>query len=665
MGELTPTAITLQMADRSMAQLEGVLEDVLVKVGKFIFPMDFAIMKMEEDTQVPLLLGRPFLATGAALIDVQKGELTLRVGEEAVHFNFNKGLEQPDVDAGSCMAVENSSHISVELNSDCNLQHSINVIEMNFQYLESIEYELLPSSFQNKEIVLSLNENSQEHVCSKEQKATEQETSAEGLILNELPSHLKYAFLELEKGKPVIISAALTEIEEQKSLKILRKYKKAIAWSIEDLKGISPSICMHKILLNDDARTSIEHQRRLNPMMKDVVIKEVLKWLNAGFIYAISDSSWVSPVYVVPKKGGFTMIRNEKNELIPRRTVTGWRVCIDYKKLNTATRKDHFPLPFIDQMLDRLAGHPHFCFLDRYSGYNQIAIALEDQEKTTFTCPFGTFAFRRMPFGLCNAPATFQRCMMYIFSDLAEEVMEIFMDDFTVYGSIFENFLHNLGTTLHRCQDKNLALNWEKCHFMVKEGIVLGYMISAAGLEVGKAEVSIIKNLMPPTTVKGIRSFLGHAGFYRRFIRDFSKVVRPLCRLLEKDTKFKFDESCQRSFEEIKSRLVEAPIMAKPDWNKEFEIMCVASDYAMGAVLGQRTDKVFRAIYYASKTFNEAQENYSTIENEMLAIVFACENFRPYILGSRIIIHTNHAAIKYVMAKNEAKPRLIRWVLLL
>ena len=287
-------------------------------------------------------------------------------------------------------------------------------------------------------------------------------------------------------------------------------------------------------------------------MMKEVVRKKVLKWLNAGFIYAISYSSWVSLVHVVPKKGGFTVIINEENELIPVRTVTGWRVCIDYRKLNSETRKDHFPLPFIYQILDRLAGHPHFCSLDGYSGYNQISIAPEDQEKTTFTIPFGTFAFRRMSFGLCNAPATFQRCMMSIFSNLAEEVMEIFMDDFTVYGSSFENFLHNLGTVLHRCQEKILALNWEKCHFMVTKGIVLRHMISAAGLEVDQAKVSIIKNLMPPTTVKVIRSFLGHAGFYRRFIRDFSKIARPLGRLLEKDAKFKFDESCERSFEEIR-----------------------------------------------------------------------------------------------------------------
>ena len=191
-----------------------------------------------------------------------------------MHFNLNRSLEHPDVDAKSCMAVENNSLLSVELNSDCTLQHSINEIEINFQYLESIDCEMLPSSMYNKETVLSINENSKDDVCNQGQKATEQETSAEGLILKELPSHLKYVFLEPEKRKPVIISVALTKSKEQKMLEILRKYKEAIAWSIEDLKGISPSICMHKILLNDNAKTSIEHQRRLNPMMKKVVRKK-------------------------------------------------------------------------------------------------------------------------------------------------------------------------------------------------------------------------------------------------------------------------------------------------------------------------------------------------------------------------------------------------------
>ena len=200
---------------------------------------------------------------------------------------------------------------------------------------------------------------------------------------------------------------------------------------------------------------------------------------------------------------------------------------------------------------------------------------------------------------------------------------------------------------------------------MVTEGIVLGHKISAIGLEVDQSKVSIIKTLAPPITVKGIRSFLGHAGFYRRFIKGFSKIARPLCRLLEKDTKFNFDDSYKAAFEEIKLRLVQTPIIAAPEWDQGFEIMCDSSDFAMGAVLGQRKEKIFRAIYYASRTFNEAQENYSTTEKEMLAIVFACEKFRPYILGSHVIVHTDHAAIKYLMSKKESKLRLIRWVLLL
>ena len=175
-----------------------------------------------------------------------------------------------------------------------------------------------------------------------------------------------------------------------------------------------------------------------------------------------------------------------------------------------------------------------------------------------------------------------------------------------------------------------------------------------------QSKISVIKTLAPPTTAKGIRSFLGHAGFYRRFIKDFSKIARPLCRLLEKDTKFNFDDSCKAAFEEIKRRLVQAPILAVPEWDQGFEVMCDASDFTMGAVLGQRKEKIFRSIYYASRTFNEAQENYSTTEKEMLAIVFACEKFRPYILGSHVIVHTDHAAIKYLMSKKEAKQRMIR-----
>ncbi|XLU93760.1 hypothetical protein S245_008112, partial [Arachis hypogaea] len=385
--------------------------------------------------------------------------------------------------------------------------------------------------------------------------------------------------------------------------------------------------------------------------------KEVTKLLEVGIIYPISDSPWVSPVQVVPKKRGMTVVQNEKNELVPTRTVTEWRMCIDYRRLNTATRKDHFPLPFIDQMLERLAGHDYYCFLDGYSGYNQIAVDPQDQEKTAFTCPSGVFAYRRMPFGLCNALATFQRCMLSIFSDMVEKFLEVFMDDFSVYGDSFSSCLNHLALVLKRCQETNLVLNWEKCHFMVTEGIVLGHKISSRGIEVDKAKVEVIEKLPPPANVKAIRSFLGHAGFYRRFIKDFSKIAKPLSNLLATDTPF--------AFETLKAKLVTAPVISAPDWTLPFELMCDASDHAIGAVLGHRHNKLLHVIYYASRVLNDAQKNYTTTEKELLAVVYAIDKFRSYLVGSKVIVYTNHAALKYLLTKQDSKPRLIRWVLLL
>jgi hypothetical protein len=212
-------------------------------------------------------------------------------------------------------------------------------------------------------------------------------------------------------------------------------------------------------------------------------------------------------------------------------------------------------------MVERLAGHEYYCFLDGYSGYNQVPVDPEYQEKTTFTCPFGTFAYRRMPFGLCNAPSTFQRCRISIFSNMVERFLEVFLDDFSVFGSSFEECLHHLTLVLVRCKEKNLVLNWEKCHFMVQQGIVLGHVISRRGIEVDKAKVDLISNLPPPRTVKEVRSFLGHAGFYRRFIQDFSKTARPLCKLLVKEAPFIFDEDCKKAFGALKEILTSTPII--------------------------------------------------------------------------------------------------------
>nr|GFA40705.1 reverse transcriptase domain-containing protein [Tanacetum cinerariifolium] len=393
--------------------------------------------------------------------------------------------------------------------------------------------------------------------------------------LKDLPHHLEYAFLEGNNKLPVIIAKELGDEEKSALIKVLKSHKRAIAWKLSDIQGINPEFCTHKILMEEDYKPAVQHQKRVNPKIHDIIKKEVKKLLDAGLIYPISDSPWVSPVHCVPKKGGFTVGENEENELIPTRLVTEWRVCIGYRKLNEATRKDHFPLPFMDQMLEILAGNEYYCFLDGFFG----------------------FAYRRMPFGLCNAPGTFQRCMLAIFHDMVEKTMEVFMDDFSVYGNSFENCLSRLDKMLQRCEDTNLSLNWEKIHFMVKEGVVLGHKISKNGIEVDRAKVD-----------------------------DFSKISRPMTHLLEKNTSFIFSE---------------------------------------GAVLGQRHEKHFKPIHYASKTMNDAETNYTMIEKEMLAVVYAFKKFRSYLIMNKSIVRTDHSALKYLFAKKYAKARLLRWVLLL
>jgi hypothetical protein len=259
----------------------------------------------------------------------------------------------------------------------------------------------------------------------------------------------------------VIINDQLTEEETHRLITILEQHHSAFGYSLQDLKGTNPTLCTHRIPTNPDVLPSREPQRRPNNAMREIVKKEVLKLLHAGIIYLVPHSELVSPVQVVPKKGGMTIVKNEMNELIPQRTVTGWRMCIDYRKLNKVTRKDHFPMPFIDEMLEQLATHSFCCFLDGYSGYHQIPIHPSDQSKTTFTCPYGTYAYRRMYFGLCNAPTSFQRCMMSIFSNMIEVIKEVLMDDFSVYGKTFDDCLQILDKVLQGCEEKHLVLNWE------------------------------------------------------------------------------------------------------------------------------------------------------------------------------------------------------------
>ena len=249
---------------------------------------------------------------------------------------------------------------------------------------------------------------------------------------------------------------------------------------------------------------------------------------------------------------------------------------------------------------------------------------------------------------------------MAIFSDFIGESMEVFMDDFSVFRLSFDACLEHLTQILDICIKKRLVLSWEKSHFMVREGIVIGHLVSSKGLEVDKAKVEVIQDLALPKSIREFRSFLGHVGFYRCFIQDFAKVSKPLTSLLCKEKDFIIEEEGKHAFMQLKRSLVEAPILQSPNWDLPFEIMCDASNFVVGAILGKRIYKKLTATCYASKTLADTQLNYTTTE-ELLAVVYALKKFRPYILGSKIIVYMDHVALKYLMSKKEAKPRLIRW----
>ncbi|GKE11425.1 reverse transcriptase domain-containing protein [Tanacetum coccineum] len=444
--ELTSTRMTLELVDRSTVHPKGVAEDVFVKVGKFYFPTDFVVIDYDVDPRVPLILGRPFLRTARALIDVYGEELTLRVDDEAITSSSGNPTPSDPIIASSSPSFspfEGGNFILEEIESFLHTPDELSNLDDDYYdtggdilYLEKLlngdPSPILPPMKNDdlKQVDVTLTKPSIEEPPK--------------LELKDLPSHLEYAFLEGTDKLSVIISKELKDEEKTALLKILKSHKRAIAWKISDIKGIDPSFCTHKILMEDDFKPVVQHQRRVNPKIHEVIKKEVIKLLDAGLIYPISDSLWVSPIHCVPKKGCMTVIENDNNELIPTRLVTGWRVCIYYQKLNDATRKDHFLLPFMDQMLERLAGNEYYCFLDGFSGYFQITIDPKDQDKTTFTCPYRMFAYRRMPFGLCNAPSTFKRYMMAIFHDMIEETIEVFMDDFSVFRDSFSSCFSHL-----------------------------------------------------------------------------------------------------------------------------------------------------------------------------------------------------------------------------
>ncbi|XP_070041936.1 uncharacterized protein [Nicotiana tomentosiformis] len=419
-GRVRPTSMLLQLADRTVKRLSGILDDVLVGVGKFVFPADFVILDRRVDEEIPIILGRPLLATGIALIGCETGELKLRLNDKEITFNVQKSMRRPS-EFANCSLIEVVDVILEEEDVTLNAKDPLAACLMN---LEEVNGEDLV------EWVLAL--------------------EGQGF--------------------------------EEQLLQVLIECKTAIGWTIADIKGIIPAFCMHKILLEDGHKPSRERSRERGG-------DKVIDWLEGP-----TSAFWMDTRGII-------------RSLLPQKI----------------ERKCH-SLVHMASML---------------------------------------FGECRSPYAM--HPATFQRCMMAIFTDMVEDIMEVFMDDLSVVGDSFDDCLKNLKRVLKRCVKTNLVLNWEKCHFIVQEGIVLGHLVLSKGIEVYRAKVNVIEKLSPPTSVKEIRSFLGHASFYRRFIKDFSKIANPLCKLLEKDLPFVFSDDYRIAFEELKKKLMTAPIIVFPD----------------------------------------------------------------------------------------------------
>ena len=492
-----------------------------------------------------MVLGRPWLATADAYIGYRQGNMTITKGE-----NIKNLALYPLAQRSVTIMKTKKHHVSYltdNIRSPLTIQEALDVKDQteddainNFisqtELRSRTQCHMIEAAFDNKLEECPL-------------KETHYQTIPITSVANS-------KIVEIEPGKTLNINANLTSEQERKFIQLLRRYKEAFAWDYPDMKGIDPQLCTRHIYIDKYARPVRQPQRRLNPHLKEVVKAELQKLLDVNFIYPISDSKWVSPFVVVSKKNG------------------KWRIFVDYRELNKATQKDHFPLPSIDQLLDALAGKKFFSFLDGFSEYNQIQIAPEDQDKTTFTCPWGTFTYRVLLFGLCNAPTTFQRAILNIFLDLINEGLEVYMDDFTLYEDDFDPALDTLEKVLQHCIATRLYLSHEKCYMMMTEGIILGHYISAAGIQVDPTKIQIIFLIPTPTTQMEVRSFLGFSGYYRRFIEQFSHIAAPLYALIG-NVDFLWTKKCERAFQDLKKLMSTAPVLQGTNWDFPFQISSV------------------------------------------------------------------------------------------
>ena len=421
----------------------------------------------------------------------------------------------------------------------------------------------------------------------------------------------------------------------------MSQYSDVIAQGSNDLGRTR--LLQHHIDTKD--ATPIRQQARRVPLPRCETVQRLLQEMLTTGIISPSKSPWASPIVLVNKKDGTT------------------RFCIDYRRVNSVTHKDAYPLPRVDDTLDTLSGSNWFSTIDLKSGYWQVELAPEDREKTAFCTQEGLFEFNVMPFGLCNAPATFQRLMDCVLAGLQWSSCLVYIDDVIIIGRSFEEHLHHLQQVLDRLKSAGLKIQPSKCHFLQREVIFLGHVVSSTGVSPDPSKTSKIKEWPTPKCVQEVQQFLGLANYYRRFIKNFATIAKPLHQTTERRKPFKWTAECEQAFNQLKNCLTTSPILAMPDWSKPFIIDTDASETGIGAVLSQQDpDGTEHVIAYASRLLTKPERNYCVTRKELLAVVTFLIHFRHYLIGVPFTIRTDHGALTWLQNFKSPEGQLARWL---
>lgn len=614
-----------------------------------VVPKEF---KLNNDSDG--ILGRDFLTQYNAIIDYFKHTIYLKVAHNEVKIPFLLANQNK---ANSQINIDSPSYNINLINSIKLLPRSENFIEINVNTnsnLICLSEEVKPGVFTGNFLVKP--ENGKVIISVVNNNETEEKFNfkpnmypVEHFNIFKLNTYEKNNYqnsIPINKLSNIIdIAAESTTTEKESILNMCSMYFDLIPTA--ESTFASSDIAEHKINLNNENKPIHTRQYRLPEAHKQIVDEHVQDMLTKEII-CHSNSPWNSPLLVVPKKPDKD--GNKK-----------WRVVIDYRKLNNITINDAFPLPNITEVLEQTSHSKYFSTIDLASGFHQIKMESKDSEKTAFSTPTGHYEFKRMPFGLKGAPATFQRAMNKVLTGLQGIKCLVYLDDIIVFGRNLQDHNEKLKSVFDCLRKYNLKIQPEKCKFLYREIMFLGHIISEHGIQPDKEKINSVLSYPPPTNVKEIQTFLGLANYYRKFIHNFAKIAQPITHLTKKNIPFTWSQECEESFKTLKQKLTTYPILRHPNFKEKFLLTTDASGKALGAILSQGEIGKDLPISYASRTLNPAEQRYSTIEKELLAIVWGVHTFRPYLLGRHFLILSDHKPLIWSLQVKDPSSRLLRW----